>query len=96
MTNINKERKVSMSHYLCFLECPLQGSLPSLPDYMSCHLLKHCTGFSCCVNVPVLKRSFSFYFDLDSCNFALTAGVEKLEYNQSLINYEFGNWFPRT
>ncbi|XP_060582668.1 uncharacterized protein LOC132739036 [Ruditapes philippinarum] len=71
-------------------DCPLKGSLPTLPDNMNCHLVKHCTGFSCCVNVPLLQRSFSFYFDMDSCNFALTAGIEKLQYNQSLINYEFG------
>ncbi|XP_053398719.1 uncharacterized protein LOC128556879 [Mercenaria mercenaria] len=71
-------------------ECPLNGTLPALPDNINCHLVKHCTGFSCCVNVPFLKRSFSLHLDMDSCNYALTAGIEKLEANKSLINYEFG------
>ncbi|XP_053390116.1 uncharacterized protein LOC128553035, partial [Mercenaria mercenaria] len=71
-------------------DCPVNISLPALPENMMCHLLKHCTGFACCVNIPLLKRSFSFHLDLDSCNYALIVGIEKLEYNQSLINYEFG------
>ncbi|XP_053398211.1 uncharacterized protein LOC128556642 [Mercenaria mercenaria] len=82
--------KIDPSHDGWVTDCPLNLSLPVLPNNTNCHLVKHCTGFSCCLNVPLLQRSFSFHLDLDSCNFALNVGIEKLQNNQSLINYEFG------
>lgn len=30
------------------------------------------------------------YVILDACNYRLAAGIEKLAYNQSLLNYKFG------
>ncbi|XP_060596418.1 uncharacterized protein LOC132750445 [Ruditapes philippinarum] len=72
-------------------DCPLNASLPSLPSNIKCAIGERCSGFTCCVNVPLLQRSFSFYFDLNTCNFLLSARIEKLVYNQSLVNYEFGH-----
>lgn len=80
----------------CFLntsDCPVALSLPDLPSTMSCHMGNLCTDISCCISVPVLKRSFELKFKLDACNYEVEASVENLLYKQSLLQYDFGKIF---
>jgi len=73
-----------------FSDCPVAVSLPSLSQAASCHLSKQCTEATCCINVPILKRSFQIAFNLDACNYTVSASIEKLQYSQSLLEFHFG------
>ncbi|XP_071145140.1 uncharacterized protein [Mytilus edulis] len=71
-------------------ECLASISLPILPSTTKCHLFNSCTSISCCVEVPVLQRSFNMFLDLDACNLKLTVGIEKLNFVQMLFDYHWG------
>ena len=73
-------------------ECKLalDSSLPRLNGPVSCHLLDSCTGIQCCIDVKEISKSVNMYVILDACNYRLSAGIEKLAFNQSLLNYKFG------
>ncbi|XP_052090897.1 uncharacterized protein LOC127727822 [Mytilus californianus] len=68
----------------------LPFSLPSLPSSVSCHMYDTCTGMDCCVDVKEISRSLNLFLNLDTCNYYLSGGIEKLTFNKSLINYKFG------
>ncbi|XP_052083594.1 uncharacterized protein LOC127720893 [Mytilus californianus] len=71
-------------------ECLASISLPVLPPTTKCHLFNSCTFISCCVEVPVLQRSFNMFMNLDACNLKLTVGIEKLLFEQMLSSYQWG------
>ncbi|VDI13107.1 Hypothetical predicted protein, partial [Mytilus galloprovincialis] len=71
-------------------ECLASISLPVLPSATKCHLGDSCTSMSCCVEVPVLQRSFNMFMNLDACNLKLTVGIERLQFDQMLASYQWG------
>ncbi|XP_071145134.1 uncharacterized protein [Mytilus edulis] len=71
-------------------ECLASISLPVLPSATKCHLGDTCTSISCCVEVPVLQRSFNMFMNLDACNLKLTVGIERLQFDQMLASYQWG------
>jgi hypothetical protein len=69
----------------------LNISLPSIAESgVSCHIPDYCTGIDCCVDVPVIQRAFHAYVLLDACNYKLSVGIEKLSFNLTLFDYEWG------
>lgn len=77
---------------IIFTECKLnlESRLPQLSSPVTCHLTDTCTGIQCCVEVKEISKSVDVYVILDACNYKFSAGIEKLTFNQSLLNYEFG------
>jgi hypothetical protein len=87
----------SVSQLLCNIEifnlvseCGLNIDLPALPEGASCHIPDSCTGVNCCVDYDVIGKSFHAYILLDACGDKMTVGIEKKQFNVSLIGYNFG------
>lgn len=78
--------------YCLRLECSAVLQLPSLPSNAHCVIKDTCTSVDCCIEVEAVKRSFLLQLKLDSCNYSLTVGIEKLQYKTSLISYQFGKF----
>lgn len=68
-------------------------TLPALPDQLKCHVPDYCTGIDSCVYVDQLQRGFRAHLLLDACNFKFSVGIEKLQVEQSLIDYDWGEIF---
>ena len=66
--------------------------LPPLPSsaLVSCHVPEYCTGVKCCVDADLIGRSFEAYVLLDACSNRMSVGVEKLKFDVSLLDYDFG------
>ncbi|KAL3873866.1 hypothetical protein ACJMK2_036950, partial [Sinanodonta woodiana] len=71
-------------------DCPLNISLPALPDNLSCHITDKCTYFDCCAHMDFIDRSFRVFFYIDDCSQKLTFGVEKMKFSVSLFDFEWG------
>ncbi|VDI06314.1 Hypothetical predicted protein [Mytilus galloprovincialis] len=72
----------------CKLNLPYR--LPTLSGPLTCQLTDTCTGIQCCVEIKEIGKSIDVFVILDACNYQFAAGIEKLTFNQSLLNYEFG------
>ncbi|CAG2247494.1 unnamed protein product [Mytilus edulis] len=72
-------------------ECSALIDVPVLPSTTKCKLYESCSNISCCIEVPELQRSFNMFLQLDTCNFKLTVGIEKLHYIQMLFDYNWGS-----
>ncbi|XP_052071180.1 uncharacterized protein LOC127709616 [Mytilus californianus] len=66
--------------------------LPDLPDYLTCYLDSTCMGIQCCWDVDFISRSFHSHLTVDTCSYILKFGVEKLEFEVTLDDYEWGEW----
>ena len=64
--------------------------LQQLPDPLSCYIDDVYPGVSCCADIGFLRRGFSAYVWLDSCNGRLIAGVDNFKRNISLSSYQYG------
>ncbi|KAK3101652.1 hypothetical protein FSP39_005219 [Pinctada imbricata] len=70
--------------------CPNGVTKPSLGDPFTCHLMSTCTGVECCINVDTLDRTIHTYVIMDSCNFILRVGIEKLKFDINYRDHDFG------
>lgn len=78
--------------FLLSLACPdLTDTLPTLPTSIICSLSDTCTGVDCCVDVELLGRSIHTYVDIDPCYYRMTVGLERMEFNTSLVDYTWGS-----
>ena len=85
-----------MAHFIAknvLLDCSSSLVLPILPDNIVCHIPDYCTGFDCCVNIDFLRTSIHVKFLLDACNYKLTIGIEQLEHEFVLFDYNWGKSF---
>lgn len=77
-----------------FADCPLDvGNMTELSDVLpiSCHLMSHCTGVECCLDLhDPLQQTIYFFLDLDFCLQTLRVGVETLVYEKTLFSYQYG------
>ncbi|XP_071123150.1 uncharacterized protein [Mytilus edulis] len=82
-----------MPQVLCFIEddCKNDLALPTLPPTARCSIGDSCTAVSCCMEVDVLKRAFNARVDLDTCNYKLKFGLEKLSQEIDLFDYKWGS-----
>lgn len=72
------------------LDCKHDLVLPKLPDSTRCNIRESCTAVSCCMNVDFLKRAFNTRVEVDTCNYKLKFGIEKLDQEIDLFNYKWG------
>jgi hypothetical protein len=79
-----------MSIMILFPECPLDVTLPALPEQVRCDVPSYCTAVECCLNIDVLKRGFNTILSLDACSNRLVIGIENLKLNVTLLNYKWG------
>ncbi|KAK3609658.1 hypothetical protein CHS0354_035943 [Potamilus streckersoni] len=73
--------------------CPLTiGNLSSMTmtANLKCSLMSSCTGLECCIHSQLLDKSFYTIIDLDTCLQTLSFGIEKIKYQISLLNYQWG------
>lgn len=70
--------------------CPENISLPTITGPVTCHLGNTCTSIDCCVSVPLIRKSFRMFLDLDVCSYKLRVGIESLQAEIPLFNYEWG------
>ncbi|XP_048250793.1 uncharacterized protein LOC124111176 [Haliotis rufescens] len=71
-------------------DCPENLTLPVLPSNVVCYVSDFCTGISCCAKVPQIRRNFNAHLFIDSCNFFMSVGIEKLEFSHTLFEYDWG------
>ncbi|KAK3101942.1 hypothetical protein FSP39_007535 [Pinctada imbricata] len=71
-------------------ECPSPSTLPTISGNSKCQVTSECTKINCCLDVPLLGRTFSFYLHIDACYNTLSVGIEKQYRKHSLIGYSFG------
>lgn len=71
-------------------DCSSNLTVPTLPNDIVCHLDSTCTGISCCVDVGLIDQSISVYLTLDPCDYKLNIGIEKYQFEFSLLDFEFG------
>lgn len=72
-------------------DCPVDIlSLPSLPSTVTCHLQKSCTAVDCCVEPPLIGRSFQAELSLDTCDFELLVRLENKKVKIPLFFYVWG------
>lgn len=78
--------------FLLLADCPpsVQASLSSVSDRALCIVSPSCTNITCCVQVPLLNRTFEVQLALDSSYNELRTQVDKISRRQSLIGYSFG------
>jgi hypothetical protein len=70
--------------------CPKPVILQPLPSNTVCHIFDYCTGITCCTFTDIIGRSIQTYIQLDSCNRKMNVGIERLGFNVSLFDYQFG------
>ena len=73
-----------------FIACPSTLTLPTIRNTAACYIPSYCTGVSCCVEVPLVGRSFLVSALIDGCNMKLNLEIEKRTVNISLIGYTWG------
>jgi len=66
-------------------------TLPELPENVMCHIPDYCTGITCCMYLKEVRTSVNFRFELNTCEYTLNLGIEKLGKNISLLDYTWGN-----
>ncbi|XP_060567959.1 uncharacterized protein LOC132726631 [Ruditapes philippinarum] len=63
-----------------------------IPDTMTCKIPSKCTALTCCVDVPLIRRSVNMSVDLDACKYSLVISIGKLTSHVSLVDYTFNEW----
>ncbi|WAR05130.1 hypothetical protein MAR_020499 [Mya arenaria] len=76
-------------------DCAADTTLPSLPKIMTCVLGENCLTISCCVLVPIIQKTFTLKFELNTCEFDLYTSIENLNNVNSLIAYPFGMYYTK-
>ncbi|CAG2257233.1 unnamed protein product [Mytilus edulis] len=67
-------------------------SLRKLDNTTTCHLLSTCTGIECCSTSDSLGLTLNSYVYIDPCNYRLSIGIEQIQLNYSLVDYNWGEW----
>jgi len=74
-----------------FVECNTTvTSLEDISSHAACHIPDRCTAVDCCITLPSFRRNVNVFVDLDSCDYRLSVGIEKIHLNFSLVDYQWG------
>ncbi|XP_062579219.1 uncharacterized protein LOC134241150, partial [Saccostrea cucullata] len=72
-------------------DCPSIPFLPALPSSVSCHIPNTCTSIDCCAEIAFLNgRSINVQVLMDPCEAIMSLNIEKMQYNITLFDYDFG------
>ena len=57
-----------------------------------CFISDNCLGVKCCarLNLKVVQPMVNAWLSIDPCNFIVSVGFEKFEYNSNLLKYRWG------
>lgn len=73
------------------VECESTVLLPPLPSSVSCHIPDSCTSIDCCAEVAFLGgRSINVQVLMDPCEAIMSLNIERMQYNITLFDYDFG------
>ncbi|KAK3612535.1 hypothetical protein CHS0354_024512 [Potamilus streckersoni] len=72
--------------------CPMNTTLKLLPQSVSCHISSSCMAIDCCTHMPEIGTSLTTFLHLDPCTYHLEVGIERLRYDVSLLEFDFGKW----
>ena len=53
-------------------------------------MTESCNSVQCCINVDKIGRSFEASIDIDPCKLVLKIRIEKLTFEKSLLDYQWG------
>jgi hypothetical protein len=79
--------------FFLFIACPASLTLPAITRTVACYIPDYCTGVSCCVEVPLIGRSFLVSVFVDGCDMKLNLWIEKRSVSISLIGYSWGKFY---
>ncbi|XP_052806229.1 uncharacterized protein LOC128235447 [Mya arenaria] len=71
-------------------ECPIDISLPTLPEGTQCMLRSDCFFVECCTYLDFIRHGMHTGFHLQPCTFLLNIELEKLSFTINLFEFEFG------
>ncbi|VDI45263.1 Hypothetical predicted protein [Mytilus galloprovincialis] len=67
--------------------------LPDLSRYpISCQLLNNCTDLICCIDVPLINRTFKVSFGVHQDDQLYSIGIEKLNFRIPFHHFTFGKY----
>lgn len=92
MSRILKLKNVfNLRNFLFYLGCnTTTEGLSPLGAKTRCSISPSCTDVHCCLQSDTLQEMFDAYIYLDSCNSKVTVGIEKFQWNDTLVDYQFG------
>ena len=64
--------------------------LETLPFNTNCYIGQTCTDILCCMDVGMLGVSMESEVKIDPCDFKLTVRIEKLTFEVTLFDYQWG------
>ncbi|VDI08519.1 Hypothetical predicted protein [Mytilus galloprovincialis] len=68
-------------------------ALPHLDtSVITCYLDDSCNNVQCCLDVDLIDRSLHFFLNFDPCNYVIKVGIERLEMDIFLTDYQWGKW----
>ena len=69
-------------------------NIPTLPDYVACHVDETCSRIVCCIDVEVIGLSLKFDLDIDLCGNSIIASFESAQQkvDNALSKYEWGKY----
>ena len=79
--------------FFFILDCNHVHNVLTLPTNINCYVKPSCTNIVCCEDVDMLRRSFETEINIDPCDFKLTVRIERLRFDVSLFDYEWGMSF---
>ncbi|XP_052806223.1 uncharacterized protein LOC128235441 [Mya arenaria] len=71
-------------------DCPMDISLPTLPEGTQCMLRSDCFFVECCTYLDFIRHDIHTRFHLEPCTFLLNIELEKLSFTINLFEFEFG------
>ena len=72
-------------------DCPKASVPAALSDKVACVIPDICTGIDCCAELYFLGgRTINTQVLLDPCQSVMSLNLEKMQYNITLFDYEFG------
>ena len=88
-----KCHKYEYMSYIFFAACNESlFNIPTLPDFMACHVDESCSRIVCCIDVEVIGLSLKFDLNIDLCGNSIKATFESVQHevDNALSNYEWG------
>lgn len=86
--------------YLFFFsstDCSLGAlTLPDINVPLNCYIPDYCTGIDCCYEYDFLGISLRTYLYINTCEYKISGGIEKLTFEYNLLDavgFEWGMCF---
>lgn len=75
--------------FFYFTVCPLDFVTPPNMTYpINCYIPDYCFGIDCCFHYDYLDISLRTYLYVDTCNYVISGGIEKLTFEYEVLNFD--------